>query len=205
MGELLLFEEFARRQPRIQLFGEPATAGISSRVILRTSAYGQLVWNCLDQDCASCGASGRKRSRSSRSSRGNRSRPRRTRARKAVAVGMAVEKLLGDVVDSAVGETCRDEGVRNGPELFRRCPAADRVVDGPAGVLVHDEPPVGLDEVDSIRLLVHEQVRKTALAALRRLFGEFGLKQRAVRQGDGTERFQIDFHSTMTRCCLPGA
>jgi len=123
---------------------------------------------------------------------------------KLVAVGVPVEELLGHVIDAALGQPRFDERVGDLLELFGRRPFPDGIMDGAVRLFVNHETFADFREGNSVRLPVHEQIGEAAFAALRRLELEFFFEKPVVGQSDGAE-IQIDFHSTRTRCCLPGA
>ena len=118
---------------------------------------------------------------------------------------MAIEKLLRHIVNSTVGQAFRKKGVVDRFQVLGFRPATDRIMDRAGLALVDHQPVTGLDELQSVRLLVHEQIGEAAFAALTCPDGQFFVEQLPVRKGNRTESAEINFHSTPTRYCLPEA
>ena len=118
---------------------------------------------------------------------------------------MLIQKLLRDVVDAAVGQPLGIECVDDLLELLGRRPFADRIVDGARMALIDHQPIAGFDEFEAVGLLVHEKIRETAFAALAGEHGQFFIKKFPVLKSDRTQGAEVDFHSTSSKYCLPGA
>ena len=123
-----------------------------------------------------------------------------------VAVGVAVEKLLGHVVDAAVGQPLRHEGVGHFAQFFGVGPLAQRVVDGARYAFVDDDAVLPLHEFDLVGFLVDEEVDEAALAALAVHQRDLLLEKAPVGEANRTQRTEIDlaFHSLKLYGPFPG-